>query len=214
MLIYKISTIINITLYQWLEGYMHRTNTPKYNFPSLDLLFELGKQRMSDQMDQINALDTKANFIIGSATTLLSAALVLQAVILTIQKSSSSQTTSLAHTGAINSFFYCSSLLKSGLQIIPILTFFVVYLILMVVSFFAYRLRAYQLVPDLEIAYQKYINTNPIDTKAIVFRAMVEVYKNNKSTIQRKVFWLSTAFIFLGIEAAILVLVLLVQTTC
>jgi hypothetical protein len=57
----------------------------QYDFPCLDLIFELTKDRISNQLERVNALDSKANFVLGSATALVGAALVLQAVLLSTQ---------------------------------------------------------------------------------------------------------------------------------
>src|SRR5437868_15170314 len=51
-------------------------------FPSLNLIFDLTKERLNGQGEQVKALDNKANFIFVSSTALVSAALVLQSVVL------------------------------------------------------------------------------------------------------------------------------------
>src|SRR5205085_10814142 len=98
-------------LFILLEGgdYMPQDGSPpesskkEYNFPSLDLIFELTKESITAQREQANALDSKANFVLGSATALISAALVLQAVLL------SSLNTPLHQQSAVLPF-YCSLL--------------------------------------------------------------------------------------------------------
>ena len=191
---------------------MVTSNPQNYHFLSLDLAFDLAKEQIAGQMNQVDALDTKANFILGSATTLLAAALVLQAVILTVQKSPPVQPTT--PTSPLLQPAYCSLITTKPLVLSPLVMLLIVYLILMIISFMAYRLRGYQQTPDPETIYRKYLTEDATKTKAFIFRTMVTVYQENKKTINRKVLWVSTAFIALGIEVATLVLVLFVQVTC
>jgi hypothetical protein len=191
------------------------TNNPQnYNFPSLDLAFDLAKDRVAGQLEQVDALDTKANFILGSATTLLAAALVLQAVILTVQKSSPAQQVASSSTRTPIQPSFCSLITNKPLAFSPFVILLIIYLILMAISFAAYRLRAYQHTPDPETIYKKYLTEDATKTKAFIFRAMVAVYQENKKTIDRKVFWISTAFIALGVEVVALVLILFIQVSC
>ena len=53
-----------------------------HTLASLDFIFDLVKERMAAQMARIDGLDTKANFIMGAATALISIALTLQAAAL------------------------------------------------------------------------------------------------------------------------------------
>lgn len=193
---------------------MVTSNPQNYDFPSLDLAFDLAKEQIASQMNQVDALDTKANFILGSATTLLAAALVLQAVILTVQKSPPTQPTTPISAHPVSQPTYCSLIANRPLVLSPLVILLIVYLILMMISFMAYRLRGYQQTPDPETMYRKYLNVDATKTKAFIFRTMVAVYQGNKKTIGRKAFWVTTAFVALGIEVVVLVLVLFVQVTC
>ncbi len=55
-------------------------------FPSLELSLELAREHLAIQREQVNVLDNKANFIIISATTLVSTALIIQSALLSQQK--------------------------------------------------------------------------------------------------------------------------------
>src|SRR5438876_577381 len=148
----------------------------EYNFPSLDLIFELTKERVASQREQANALDSKANFVLGSATTLVRAALVLQAVLLASQGA-------LSHPQFAVLSWYCSTLLNKFLRFLPLLILLIVYLIVMLSAFLAYTIRRYRYAPDPEELYRSYLYRQESSTKAEVFRAMLETYKENDKII-------------------------------
>ncbi len=56
-----------------------QSDIPEY---SLDIVLDQMKERAVRQFDQVNALDTKANTILGMATTIVGTALILQTVLL------------------------------------------------------------------------------------------------------------------------------------
>lgn len=171
------------------------------DFPSLDLLFELVKDRIAVQRWQVGGLDNKANFVLGSATALISAALLLQAVLIQIR----SQTAWLPS---------CPLPLHQSLRLLPLLALLVVYLATMLSAFFAYIVREYKYPPDLDELYHSYLHREEKNTKLEVLRAMLDVYKENNKIICNKRFWTRTSFIVFAGEVTVLVLVLLVQTAC
>lgn len=197
-------------------------------YPSLTIISELTKERVAGQMEQVNALDSKANFVLGSATALVSAALILQAVLLTAQPittttqstpSVTSSPTLLTPTRSLSTvtshttsaYTYYSLFTNSIFHSLPLLLLIVVYITVMVSAFLAYRIRAYKQAPEPTELYEHYLFEKEETTKAEVFRAMLEAYKLNVITINKKVRWLNTAFLFLGLEALVLAIVLLFQ---
>jgi len=180
----------------------------EYNFPSLDLIFELTKECIAAQREQANALDSKANFVLGSATALVGADLVLQAVLV------ASPSTPLHPQSAVLPF-YCSLLTTSVFsRSLPLLALLIVYFATTLSACLAYMVRGYRYAPNPTELYQSYLSREERSTKAEVFRAMLEAFKENDKILRKRLFWVRTAFIAFGCEVVMLVLVLLVQTTC
>jgi len=141
-------------------------------------------------MEQVNAVDTKANFILGSATAIISAALILQAVLI-----------------QLHSIIFTNRFLLE----LPLLLLFITYLSVMFIAFLAYRINVYKLVPDPSELYKHYLQKPESHSKAEVFRAMVEAFKENERTINKKVSWTERALVALGCETVSLVLFLSLQ---
>lgn len=182
----------------------HPQNTIKeYNFPSLDLIFLLTKERVNAQFQQVNALDSKANFMLGSSTALISAALVLQSVLLP-------QTNNYLPAKLIPT--YCPT--NTLLQILPLLILLALYLTTIVTTFLAYKIRWYKQAPEPSELYRNYLHREESSTKAEVFRAMVEAYKENDKVIRSKVLWIKISFILLSFEATTLTIYILFRSVC
>lgn len=141
------------------------------NFHSLELILNLVKERSTIQIDQSDKLDAKAYSVMTSATALISAALVLEAVL--------SSLPSTTNTTTLNGF----------LQIIPLVLLLIAYLGVMIISIAAYNLRKYAQTPDPITLYQKYLEKSERYTKAMVLRSIIEDYKNNEKEIDKKIKW-------------------------
>lgn len=155
---------------------------------SLDLAFNLTKERIEFQFEQVNALDTKANFILGSSTAFVSAALVLQAVIYPAHISLASD---------------------KLLQLLPILILLATFLAVLLSAFFAYNIRNYKRAPNPNELLDNYVQKPEYQTKAELFSTMVIAYNKNEKAIKKKVLWTKLAFIFLECEALALVIFLM-----
>ncbi len=183
----------------------NQSSNKSKDFPSLNLIFDLLKDRIALQWQQTNALDNKANFILVSATALVSAALVLQAVLLTPQTAPVSQITSLP--------FYCPTSTNRILHSLPLLILLAVYLFVMLSAYLAYQIRVYKQAPEPDELF-KYLIDEEDKTMEAVTRAMLEVCKSNNLTIRSKVLRVKIAFILLGFEVLALVAYLFFQVTC
>lgn len=160
---------------------------------SLELVFDLVKDRHSVQMDQSDKLDTKAYSIMTSATALVSAALVLQAVLPSLQSFPK-----LPITGMI-------------LQVIPLALLLATYLGVMVTAIAAYKLRKFYYSPDPDALYQDYLQKSERYTKAKVLRAVIEDYRRNEKEIDRKITWNRWAIRALWTETILFVFFLCVH---
>lgn len=121
-------------------------------FHSLDLLFELTKERNKAQLDQTDKLDNKAIIILTSATTIVSAALILQAVLPPVSDSSSS------HRLLIE---------------LPFMVLIVSYFTTMCSGLIELMVHTFKLTPDSVRLYKKYLFKDEKYTKSKVLKSMV-----------------------------------------
>lgn len=181
----------------------NQTSSIADDFPSLNLATNYTWDLLTAQTTRANALDSKANFILGAATTLVGAALVLLPSILT------------SHTN-------CSIVIPSFLQTLPhflkglllVLPLIIIYVIVMGLAYQAYKIRTYTEVPDPRRLLDEYLDKPEDYTKAVVIQSLVDAYEENETVITNKANYNFLAFTFLMIEALILVILLLLRVTC
>lgn len=161
------------------------------NLHSLDLIFDLVKDRSTVQMDQSDKLDAKAYSVMTSATALVSAALVLQAVLPSLQPS--------PHISVFNEV----------LQLILLVLLLAAYLTVMITAILAYKLRKYYQTPNPIVLYQNYSDKPERYTKAKVLRSVVEDYKKNEEENDDKIKWNKWAIRALWAETILFVAFLL-----
>lgn len=182
----------------------HPTNEPP-PLASLDIAFSLTKDLLADQFHRVDSLDTKANFALGAATALVSAALLLQSLVLPTKSDSSCSM-------FIPGFLYALPLLlKRAILLLPLL---ITYLGVIITAVFAYKIRDYKQAPTPRTLLDNYLNDPEQHTKVMLFRAMVEVFEENEQEIRKKTVWIDRAFLTLVIEALMLVLLLLYKAIC
>ena len=160
---------------------------------SLELIFELVKERNAIQMDQADKLDAKAYSVMTSATALISAALILLAVLPTSRPS-------------------FSSILNGGIEIIPLLLLLLTYLAVMVIAILAYKLRNYHQTANPNILFYKYLDKPQLYTKAKVLRSALDDYNKNEKEINAKIKWNKWAIRALWAETMLFVAFLLFHT--
>lgn len=151
-------------------------------FPSLDLVFDLTRERLSAQLTSVDSLDTKANFVLGSATLLTAAAATIQG---------------LSHY-------------DSAVRFVAILVAMSLYLAVIFTSFRAYMIRVYHQAPD-PAALEGYMWEQLEPTKGTLLKEMVGCYNDNKEEIARKVWWLRWALRAFGAEAVLLSILALLE---
>lgn len=157
--------------------------------PGLEIAFDLMRERMTVQSDQMNAVDTKSSFILTAAGFLTAAIAGLQTLL----------PTSAAHvpiawtTGrvviageAMLACFVFGALLISGWQ--------------------AYVVRVVKIVPEPSELENKYLHAHELDAKGELFTSMVSAYSDNQSMIDKKIRWLEGAFRLFLAEAFLLVI--------
>lgn len=169
--------------------------------PSLDLAFELTRERLAAQTQYSKSIDDKANFAQGSATALVSAALVVQAVI--VQNHISC---------AVFSFFHGVS--PAVDRVLPLLPLLLPYVGVIILGIRAGRLNVYLQSPKPDKLLQEYLEQEESQTKEILLRSMVYAHAVNEQTLKRKSKWVTYTLILLTIEAFMLVPTLILQTFC
>ena len=176
-----------------------------YGLPSLDLAFDLAKERMSGQLTRIDVLDNKANFIMGAATGIVGLALTLQAALF------SAPITSYC-TSYIPTFLHTlNPLLKRAIPLLPLI---VTYLIVMYLSHLAYKIDNYYEVPTDPEGLYDYLTEDVAVTKIDIYRVMKVNFQQNEEKIRSKAQWATYAFRFLELEGITLVLFLLYRSVC
>lgn len=172
-------------------------------FPSLDLAFDVIGKLINAQL-QDTALDSKATFAFGTATGVISAALVLQSLLLPTHAHSSCSV-------FIPGFLHTLPLwLRRAMPFLPLLG---AYLGVVITASFGYKGRDYKQVPSpRHFLYN--LQMPEQESKAMMVRAMVEAYEWNKNQANKKMRWINWAFVALVIETLALVLLVLYQVAC
>ena len=178
-----------------------------YNYPSLSLSFDLVRDLVNAQPGRLNALDTKANFALTAATGLVSAGLVLQSLLL---PHSHAACLSILPPLLTTFLHNLPLLLKRGIPLLPLLAS---YLVVMIIGWRAYKTFKLGEVPSPR-DITKYLPEPDYYTKAVVFRTLIQVYENNSAKLARKASLIDWAFLFLIIEAGMLVFLLIYQGIC
>ena len=156
---------------------------------SHDLAFTLMQECIAVQHDQVDKLDAKANAAQVSASTLIGAALVLQAVLL----------------GAN------STLLHRLLQVVALFPLLLAYAFVMYYAGKGYSVGEYKRVPTPGTLLQN-LHMTESEIKQALLMAMGEAFAINEDNIQKKVHAITRAHQALKIETAVLIVVLLAQT--
>ncbi len=162
----------------------NQTNPQGTEYPSLNLAFEMTKEQLSYQPSIVDALDSKANFTLSSATVLTIAATVFR-----------------------GTFF---AQMNSALTDVIELVLLVLYAIILFCSYQAYCLRPYTSVPH-PAKFEKYLRENEEYTKGVLYSTMVDAFEKNEGTINKKSKWATLAMSGLIIEGAITALTTLLQ---
>lgn len=168
--------------------------------PSLNLAFDLIRERLNALREDSKSLDDKANFAQGSATALMSAALIIQAVL--VQN----------HTNCAM-FGLFRGMPQVANSILPLLPLLIPYVGVILLGIRAGRLNVYLQSPKPD-TLQDYLEQDESRTKEVLLRSMVYAYAVNEQTLKRKSKWVTYTLIFLTIEAFMLVPVLLLQASC
>jgi hypothetical protein len=202
--------VMNLISFIIRRGSKNRTQQPTSTsgtseLPSLDVAFDLTRTRITTQLQEVDGLDLKANFIKGAATTLVSTGLILQAVLL-----------------APYSHSYCNVLIPAFIHVLPpflkralpLLPLLCMYAVVIFTTHQAYKIADYELVPEPRELLENYLEEPAIVTKVDIFKEMVDDYEQNEKKINRKASWVRYSLLALDIEGGALVALLFFQAIC
>jgi hypothetical protein len=185
-----------------MQPQQNTDDSPKY--PSLDFAFNIIKEFITAQLQGVDALDTKANFAIGAATGVLSAALIFQPSLFTLHNHSSC-------SAIIPGFIHALPLLLR--KALPLLILLCIYLFVMILFFAAYKIRDFQQVPEPKHFLQN-LHLTVQDAQESMIAAMVAAHEHNKKESEKKARAINTALMGVGAETLVLGLLLLYQVAC
>lgn len=174
---------------------------------SLDLAFLLTKELIAAQLQDVNALDTKASFALGAGTGIVSAALILQSLLLPSHAHSSC---SVLIPNFLNFLRLLPLLLKKTIPIFPLL---IAYIIVIAMAFNAYRTRDYKQIPEPR-AFLDNLDKTAQYCKESMFPEMVDAYEWNKEEAVKKAEWIDRALLALVFETLALALLVIYQVGC
>ena len=167
---------------------------------SIDIVFDQIKNRITCQDEQISSLDRKSNFGLASATLLIAGIAGLHKGL-----QPSQQSTSLI-----------SKVLPAGITpelFIDFLTLFanIVYVLVVVTSYRAYKIRDFVVVPEPRDFFNNYLYKPEEFTKETLLATMVEAFYMNQGIVDKKLFWTSWVLRGLLVEAVFIFLLTILQ---
>lgn len=165
--------------------------------PSLDVVFDYVKIYSESQDTQISALDSKAGFVLGSASLLTTGVSVFQS-------SSLSASAQLVIRGIIPVWSYW---LVFSLLCLALIT----YALSVLTAYQAYKVQGYSTISEIKLLRDKYIDEAPDVTKQALLDTMVEAVEINKVKVENKAVWTKRSLVLLGVEAVFVAILISVQ---
>lgn len=153
--------------------------------PSLDLGLDLMRDKLTHQMAQADALDTKAAFILGSSSLI---------------------------TGVLVAWHRLPSDAPGVVQWLPAIAI-IVYTVVVVFSASAYFTKPYGVPPKPVEMRDVYVFWELEKAKDEIFHGMVLAWLYNGRTIGTKLHWLQTAFIAFGLQIVVVAAIIIVEVT-
>ncbi|HEX8598507.1 MAG TPA: hypothetical protein VF952_08330 [Chloroflexia bacterium] len=165
---------------------------------SLSIIYDLVQQRVTAQYERINSLDTKAGFVLGSATLLTGGISALQQVAITTMTDLNSKDPSTVAQWKIG---------IGGASLLAVLF----YLVLVFASIQAYKIRKYNALSRVRTLIDKYYENEEVDTKEVLVDTLATLVEENDQIIDRKALWTQRAISCLMIEAILLAILTMLQ---
>ncbi|HEY0071667.1 MAG TPA: hypothetical protein VGE04_17005 [Chloroflexia bacterium] len=165
---------------------------------SLDVILEVARERVKEQNSYIGVLDTKAGFVIGSASLL---------------------TAGLA--GFFDTVFQSidALILSQPIQTLPIkeaallltASAMLLYLGIAFAGYQAYKLRDYPELSDIRSLRDIYLNERTEDTQLAILDTLTDIVEVNDREIKDKAWWTQLAVVLLIVQAVFIAVLVVVQ---
>jgi len=163
------------------------------DYPSLDIILDFTRDQLAAQHSYASALDSKAGFVLGSASLLSGLLVAWRPPQSDVQYPLALQ----ALVEALPGFVTALPLVVIG-----------IYLFVIATAYRAYSLHSYKDVPNPKVLYPEYLKTDEFSTKGTVLATMVSAYNSNERTLKGKVFWTRAALLALLVEALVVAVML------
>lgn len=151
--------------------------------PSLSFGLELMRDKLSHQMAQADAIDTKAGFVLGSSSLI---------------------------TDILVAWHRLPVTAPSIVQWLPAIAI-IVYIAVVVSSAFAYFMRKYGVPPKPVKMRDEYLFWEREKAEDEISHGMVLAWLYNNQTIGTKLHWLQTAFLVFGLQIVVLAAIIIVE---
>ena len=156
---------------------------------SHDLAFTLMQGNIAFQMGLVDSLDSKANSTQVASSALVSAALVLEAALVSLAK---------------------SSVLGRLLQAVALLPLLIAYILSIYYASKGYSIRKWDQVPNPEELFE-HLNTPEDKLKAELLSPLKTAFTNNETKIEEKSGYIHKSIQWLRIETILLAITIIVQ---
>ncbi|MBA2520827.1 MAG: hypothetical protein H0V24_14275 [Chloroflexia bacterium] len=178
------------------------------DWPSIDVVFEQIEEMVKTQNDRLKTIDTKANFGLAAATLLTAGVTGLgRALADSGQRvAASGRDVALPHWPVFGGEVPVNSI-TDGVTIISL----VMYALIALSTYLAYRIRTYREVANPKRLMDVYLYKEPAYTKAAIANQRAKNFGSNEAKINDKATWVNRAMILLVGEAALLVVIAIVQ---
>jgi hypothetical protein len=167
------------------------------SWPNLDESYLLTKEALAAQLAQSHTLDSKASFVLASASILSASALALHQAVANLSGTG-------VGTAPMPSGFVVLARILAVLAVLA-------YLGVVYTSFRAYTLRSYAGPADPRQLEVKYVSMDAELAKATLFSTMVKSYGDNSALLDQKASWTRYALYALLGEAALVALTTIVE---
>jgi hypothetical protein len=174
---------------------------------NLDVILTYIKERAAAQNAQITSLDGKANFGLAAASLLTTGVASLQAAFLAAQRLDA-----IRPTGGLLFPRLDPQILSPVASAFSVLAF-ATYIVVVFSAYQAYKVRAYTTVPNAKNLLNDYWTSPAFDTKARLAATMAEVIEENEVQTDAKARWVRVVMRSLLVEAALLLVMLILQLT-
>ncbi len=151
----------------------NKASESEVELESLELIYDTVKASIDAQNAQISSYDTKAGFVLGSASLLTAGAVGFQ-------KTAFDVASNLAQKQLL-----LDPWVKPTMVLLTIAAM-AFYLAIVIAGYNAYRIRKFQILADLDVLTAEYLDKRPDTTKLVLLDTFRTIYNNNEPKVKAK----------------------------